>query len=556
MGKRDPCRRARLPIDAPGAISIVPPSGRATDVTILRSRFPDVEIPNVPLHRFVFEHVEQHMDHPALIEGPTRRVVTYRELLTLIRRVAAGLVTRGFGHGDCLCIYSPNVPEYSAVFFGVASLGGMNTTANPMYGASELAKQLRDSGAKYIVTAPSLAPNALQAAADVGGIEVFVLGEASGCTPFAELLTYGDTPPSVELDPATDIVALPYSSGTTGLPKGVMLTHRNLVANLAQCDFIDPARPGDYTIGVLPSFHIYGMVVIQCMTLRKGACVVTMPQFDLAQYLQLSQDYKVRGAYVVPPIALALAKHPMVAQYDLSALKMINSGAAPMSADLERACSERLNGCMVKQGYGMTETSPVTHFTPEDPALARPGSAGLLVANTECRIVDIETKADVAPGERGELLVRGPQVMLGYLNHPEATAASIDADGWLHTGDVCYADADGFFFIVDRLKEFIKYKGYQVAPAELEAVLLTHPAVGDAAVIPAADESAGEIPKAFVVRKGECTATELMDYVAELVAPYKKVRAVEFVEKIPKSASGKILRRELIALERSRSVAL
>ena len=522
-------------------------------MAILRSRFPDVVIPDVSLNAYVFEHAAQFLDYPALVDGPTRRVVTFRALMTMIRQVAAGLTARGFGRGSVLCIYSPNLPEYSAVFFGVASIGGVNTTANPTYGAAELAKQLRDSGARFLMTVPHLAVNALQAAADVGGIEVFVFGEAAGCTPFAQLLTAGDEPPAVTIDPARDLVALPYSSGTTGLPKGVMLSHRNLVANLAQCDFIDTSVPGDHTIGVLPSFHIYGMVVIQCATLRKGACVVTMPQFDLALYLQLTQDFRVRNAYVVPPIALALAKHPIVGQYDLSSLRMVNSGAAPMSSDLERACSERLNGCMVKQGYGMTETSPVTHFTPEDPAMARPGSAGLMVPNTECRIINIETKEDVAPGERGELLIRGPQVMQGYLNHPEATAQAIDADGWLHTGDVCYADEDGFFFIVDRLKEFIKYKGYQVAPAELEALLLTHPSVGDAAVIPAADESAGEIPKAFIVMKQACTAVELMEFVASRVAPYKKVRAVEFIEKIPKSASGKILRRELIALERSRA---
>ncbi len=524
-------------------------------MTILRSRFPDVEIPDVSLADYVFEHIEAFLDYPALIDGPTRRVVTYRDLRSLIRKVAAGLTARGFGKGDALCIYSPNIPEYSAVFFGVSSIGGINTTANPMYGAAELAKQLRDSGARLMITVPQLADKALEAAKEAGGVEVFVFGEAPGCTPFAALLTSGEAVPTVAIDPARDVIALPYSSGTTGLPKGVMLSHRNLVANLAQCDAVDSSVPGDCTIGILPSFHIYGMVVIQCMVLRKGACVITMPQFDLAQYLQLSQDYKVKTAFLVPPIALALAKHPIVAQYDLSSIRTVTSGAAPMSAELEQEVSARLGGALVKQGYGMTESSPVTHFTPEDRTMARPGSAGLLIPNTECRIINIETGEDVAPGERGELLIRGPQVMLGYLNQPEATAQAIDADRWLHTGDVGYADEDGFFFIVDRLKEFIKYKGYQVAPAELEALLLTHPSVADVAVIPAADPSAGEIPKAFIVMKDACTALELMEYVATRVAPYKKVRAIEFVEKIPKSASGKILRRELIALERTRAVA-
>ena len=517
---------------------------------IHRSRFPDVEIPTQALPAYVFERAKEWIDLPALIDGTSGRALTYRALLTLIDSVAAGLHARGFRKGDALCIYSPNIPEYAAVFFGVASLGGVNTTANPLYTADELSRQLLDSRAKYVVTVPALAGRAREAAAAAGGLEVIVFGEAPGCMTFESLVAAGGKAPSVAVEPA-DLVALPYSSGTTGLPKGVMLTHRNLVANLAQCDFIDASVAGDHVIGVLPFFHIYGMVVVLCMILRRGATVVTMPQFDFEQYLQLTQKYRVKAAYLVPPIALALAKHPLVDKYDLSSLEMINSGAAPMGAELERACAARLN-CVVKQGYGMTEASPVTHFIPADPTLGRHGSCGMLLPNTECKVLDLTTRAEVGPGEHGELLIRGPQVMAGYLNQPQATADTVDADRWLHTGDVGYADEDGYFFIVDRLKEFIKYKGYQVAPAELEAVLLTHPAVADAAVIPCAHAEAGEIPKAFVVKRHEVTAEELMAFVAGIVAPYKKVRAVEFVEKIPKSGSGKILRRELIAQERAR----
>lgn len=518
---------------------------------IFKSRFPDVVIPDMSLVDYVFAHAAAHQHRAALIDGPSGRRLTYAELQALMRRVAAGLASRGFGRGDALCIFSPNLPEYAAVFFGVATLGGVNTTANPMYGAEELARQLRDSGARIVVTIPALAERALRAAELVGGTEVIVFGESEGCTPFAALVTSGDAVPAVAIDPARDVVALPYSSGTTGLPKGVMLTHRNLVANLVQCDFIDLSVPGDHTIGILPFFHIYGMVVILCAILRKGATVVTMPQFELESYLRLSQQYKVAAAYLVPPIALALAKHPAVDQFDLSSLKMVNSGAAPMSGDLEKALDDRL-GVFTKQGYGMTETSPVTHFTPYDRALYRPGSAGLVVPNTECRIRDIETGLELGPNERGELYIRGPQVMKGYLNNREATADCLDAEGWLRTGDVAYADEDGFFFIVDRLKEFIKYKAYQVAPAELEAVLLAHPKVADVAVIPMADAEAGEIPKAFIVAREPVEPRELMDYVAGIVAPYKKVRAIEFIDKIPKSASGKILRRELIAYERAK----
>ena len=531
---------------------------------ILRSPFPDVPIPDVTLGEFVFEHAGGWWNEPALIDGSSGRVLTYGGLRTLIEHCRAALRARGFGRGDVLCLYSPNVPEYAAVFFAVAELGGTNTTANPMYGAEELARQLKDSGAKIIVTAPQLAEKARAAAAAAGIKEVVAWADAPGCTAFAAFASgasgvsgasgasaHAATPQPV--NPSRDVVALPYSSGTTGLPKGVMLTHRNLVANLAQIEFSDSTEPGDHLVGVLPFFHIYGMTVVLCGVLRKGGCVVTMPQFDLEQYLRLTSTYGVKRAFLVPPIALALAKHPIVDQFDLSRLKFVTSGAAPMGRELEVSCAARI-GCVVKQGYGMTEASPVTHFTPEDPAFVRHGSCGLLVPNTECRIVNLETTKDVAPGEQGELLIRGPQIMLGYLNNPDATAQAVDDDGWLHTGDVGYADADGFFYIVDRLKEFIKYKGFQVAPAELEGVLLTHPAVADCAVIPMADAEAGEVPKAFVVTRHDVTSEELMEYVAGVVASFKKVRSVEFIEKIPKSPSGKILRRELIALERSRTV--
>ena len=521
---------------------------------IFRSRFSDVAIPDCSLQAYVFERADEWPELPALIDGPTGRALTYGGLRKLIKGVAAGLTARGFTKGDTLCIYSPNVPEYAAVFFGVATLGGVNTTANPMYGVEELARQLRDSRAKFVVTIPMLAERAREAAARSLGAEVIVFGEANGCTTFASLVAGDGTPPAVDIAPG-DVLALPYSSGTTGLPKGVMLTHGNIVANLAQCDFVDQSVAGDHMIGVLPFFHIYGMVVVLCMMLRRGASVVTMPQFDLEMYLRLSQQYRVKAAYLVPPIALALAKHPLVDKYDLSSLEMINSGAAPMGPELERACATRLK-CLVKQGYGMTEASPVTHFTPSDAAMMRPGSCGLLIPNTECRIVDLVSRQDVAAGEHGELLIRGPQVMAGYLNQAGATAEAVDDDGWLHTGDVGYVDAEGYYFIVDRLKEFIKYKGYQVAPAELEAVLLTHPAVADVAVIPAADEEAGEIPKAFVVARREVGVEELIAFVAAVVAPFKKVRAIEFIEKIPKSASGKILRRELIDRERARKDAV
>jgi acyl-CoA synthetase (AMP-forming)/AMP-acid ligase II len=286
------------------------------------------------------------------------------------------------------------------------------------------------------------------------------------------------------------------------------------------------------------------MTVIMNGTLRGGATIITMPRFDLEQYLDLSQKHKVTRAYLVPPVILALAKHPIVDNYDLSSLELIMSGAAPLGGDLAAAASDRL-GCFVMQGYGLTETSPVTHVVPEDPSKNKPGSIGPPIPNTECIVVDVTTGEEAATDELGEVWIRGPQVMRGYLNNDAATRQTIDDDGWLHSGDIGRVDADGYFFLVDRLKELIKYKGMQVAPAELEAVLLTHPQISDAAVIPVPDEEAGEIPKAFVVLTEQVGSDDIMAYVAERVAPHKKIRRVEVVEEIPKSASGKILRRVL-----------
>jgi acyl-CoA synthetase (AMP-forming)/AMP-acid ligase II len=283
--------------------------------------------------------------------------------------------------------------------------------------------------------------------------------------------------------------------------------------------------------------------------LYRGTTLVTMPRFEFEEYLRVLQDYGVTLAYVVPPIVLALAKHPLVDKYDLSKLRAISCGAAPLGKDVAQACAERL-GPSVRQGYGMTEASPLTHLTPMNLDKINRGTSGQCVPNTECKVVDVATGEELGPNQEGELWIRGPQVMQGYLNRPEETAVTVDPDGWLRTGDVGYADEDGFFYIVDRVKELIKYKGLQVAPAELEAVLHTHPAVADAAVIPSADEEAGEVPKAFVVLKSEASAEEIMNYVAERVAPHKKIRRLEFVEQIPKTASGKILRRLLVERER------
>jgi acyl-CoA synthetase (AMP-forming)/AMP-acid ligase II len=518
---------------------------------IFRSPYEEVLIPDVALTEFVLGGAERWAEKPALIDGPTGRMITYGELAQSVRRAASGLAARGFQKGDVLAVFSPNCPDYAIAFHAVASLGGINTTINPLYTAEEVAHQLKDAGAKYLLTVPQLMDKAQEAAAHAGVAELFVFGEAEGATSFASLLAAdGPTAPAVQIDPKQDLVVLPYSSGTTGLPKGVMLTHRNLVANLCQLQVFETVSERDTLLCVLPMFHIYGMVVIMNLGLHAGATIITMPRFELEQFLQLAERYGVTLAHLVPPIVLALTKSPVVEQYDLSKLKTVFSGAAPLGEDLTRACQERLS-CRIIQGYGMTETSPCTHLTPFELRETKPGSIGVCVPNTECQLVSVEDGSAQGLKGKGEIWIRGPQVMKGYLNRPEATAQTVDEEGWLHTGDIGYADEDGHFYIVDRLKELIKYKGFQVAPAELEAVLVTHPCVADAAVIPSPDEEAGEVPKAFVVLRAEASAEELMEFVAERVAPYKKIRFVEFVEQIPKSPAGKILRRVLKERERA-----
>jgi acyl-CoA synthetase (AMP-forming)/AMP-acid ligase II len=523
---------------------------------MIRSPFPDVEIPDVSFTEFILARAPERGDKPALIEAGTRRTITYAELAASVRAVAAGLAQRGFGKGDVFAHYAPNLPEYAVAFHGVGAVGGVNTTANPLMTVDELAAQLRDSGARLLVTVPELLDKALAAAELAGVEETFVYGETPGATPFASLLRPDRDPPHVAIDPTEDLIALPYSSGTTGLPKGVMLTHRNLVANVCQmtCEGLWEEWERERVVAALPFFHIYGLVVIMNLTLYTGGTVVTMPRFELREFLRVIQDYRVARLFVVPPIVLALVKHPLVDEFDLSSVKIVNSGAAPLSAEMEVACGRRL-GCRMKQGYGLTETSPTTHFILDRFAGTMPGSIGPTAPNTECQILDVATGEEVPDGDPGELCIRGPQVMKGYLNNPEATARTIDRDGWLHTGDVALVEEDGKLRIVDRVKELIKYKGYQVAPAELEALLLTHPAISDAAVIPLPDEEAGEVPKGFVVTSAPVTPEEISRFVAERVAPYKKLRAVEIVDEIPKAPSGKILRRVLIESERAAALA-
>ncbi len=515
---------------------------------IFRSPHPDVQIPRQSLTDFVLDPQRAQASDPALVDGTTGRAVTYGELREKVRRLAAGLAAIGIRKGDVVALCSPNSPEFAIVFHAVLRLGAILTTMNPANTAHELAHQLIDAGAKLLVSTAALADKA-RAAIDESqrAIELITIDEAAGTRSLSSIALDAD-PPTVTIDPENDVAVLPYSSGTTGLPKGVMLTHRNLVANLLQTEAAE-RRDLRALVGVLPFFHIYGMVVILNLGLMRGATIITLPRFELEPFLQVLQDWPIALAQIAPPIAVALAKHPVVDRYNLRHVETIFCAAAPLGEALADAVKQRL-GITVKQGYGMTEASPVTHYTSYG-CVQRGCSVGRLISLTEGRIVEVDSGRDAAPGQPGEVWIRGPQVMKGYLNNPEATARTIDREGWLHTGDIGVVDADGYLTIVDRLKELIKVKGYQVAPAELEALLLKHPRVADAAVIPVPDEECGEVPKAIIVPRGELTADEVIAFVHSQVSHYKRIRHVAFVDAIPKSASGKILRRVLVDRERA-----
>ncbi|MET7935974.1 4-coumarate--CoA ligase family protein [Streptomyces sp. NPDC005322] len=520
----------------------------------LHSEYPDVPPVDLPIHEAVLARATVRFgDRTALVDGVTGAGLSYGELDRATRRIGAALAEAGVRKGQVVALHSPNSVMYPAAFYGVTRTGAAVTTVHPLATAEEFGKQLRDAEASWIVTVSALLGVARQAAERAGGVrEIFVCDEASGHRSLRSMLMCTAPEPVVEIDPARDIAVLPYSSGTTGTPKGVMLTHRSVATNLAQVEALVPTLPGERVLAVLPFFHSYGLTALMNAPLRSGSTVIVLPRFELEQFLKTIEQHRAQALYVAPPIVLALAKHPAVGERDLSSVRFVLSSAAPLDAHLAEACARRLGIPPLLQAYGMTELSPGCHLVPRYAENVPPGTVGKLLPSTRMRIV-ADTGRDAVRGEDGEILIHGPQVMKGYLGRPEDTDALIDAEGWLHTGDVGHVDADGWLFVVDRVKELIKYKGYQVAPADLEAVLLTHEGVADAAVIGVRDEAGNEIPKAYVVRGpgARISEEELIAYVAGQVAPYKKVRRVEFTESVPRSAAGKILRRELRARERS-----
>ncbi|GAA4397027.1 4-coumarate--CoA ligase family protein [Tsukamurella soli] len=518
----------------------------------ITSTYPDVDIPDVGVYDYLFAGLRpDELIAVAIIDG--ERSLTYGELQAAVNAFAGALAALGVTPGDVVALHAPNGIGFAVAFHGILRAGATVTTVNALYSPHEIANQLRDSRASAYITISSLLPAALAGTEEAGlSTDAFIVLDAvEGYPSLTELLAAGEPAPQVDLDPKTHLAVLPYSSGTTGLPKGVMLTHTNLVANIAQCTPALKVSPDDAVIAVLPFFHIYGMNVLLNLTLRNRGTLVTLPKFDLVEFLTTIRDRRITYAFIAPPVAVALAKHPIVDSYDLSSLRVVVSGAAPLDETLGEALVQRL-GIRLLQGFGMTELSPVSHVTPFDDPHVSVGSIGTAIPNIEFKIVDPDTGDEITwtPGEPsapGEMLVRGPNVMQGYLGNPEATTSTIEPDGFLHTGDIVVVGPQGEAYVVDRLKELIKYKGYQVPPAELEAVLLTHPAIADAAVVAHPDEEAGELPRAFVVLQhgASLSAAEVIDYVADRVAPHKKVRIVDFIDTVPKSVSGKILRKDL-----------
>jgi acyl-CoA synthetase (AMP-forming)/AMP-acid ligase II len=524
---------------------------------VIRSPQADVEIPDVSLYDFLFTSLEgADLDRPAVIDGPSGAVTSYGSLRAQVDAIAGAVAARGYGVGDVVALHSPNVPAFVSVFHGLLRAGVTVTTINALASGPEVGKQILASGARALVTVSPLLAQAAEGAraAGLGNDDVVVLDGAEGHPSLRDLLAAGAPAPEVSFDPATHLAVLPYSSGTTGLPKGVMLTHRNLVANVLQAEPYIPLTHDDVIPAVLPFFHIYGMTVLMNGAIYQRSTVVTMPRFDLPEYLRIIAEHRATVLFVAPPIALAVAKHPLALEADLSSVRMMMSGAAPFDEQLAAVVGQRLPHARVMQGYGMSEMSPVSHTIPVDRTDISPGSIGLLVANMQAKVVDPATGEEIEqPTEGmsapGELLCAGPNVMVGYLGNEQETRDTITADGFLHTGDIVTVDADGVFYVVDRLKELIKYKGYQVPPAELEALLVAHPQIADAAVVGVPDGAGEELPKAFVVltEGAELSADDVMEYVAAKVAPYKKIRIVEFTHAIPKSAAGKILRKDLKA---------
>ncbi|KMU76650.1 LOW QUALITY PROTEIN: 4-coumarate-CoA ligase [Coccidioides immitis RMSCC 3703] len=542
-----------------------------------KSLYPTVDIPNVDIWTLLFNRKDRQFPDNKIIyqDAETGRSYTYEQVRSTALEFGTGLKANWeWKKGDVLAVFSPNSIDIPPLTWGTHWAGGVVSPANPAYTADELAFQLKGTKARVLATQMSCLSTAIEAAKRVGipDDRIILIGdERHPTSKYKHFTTIQNISRSIryaktKVDPAKDLAFLVYSSGTTGVPKGVMLSHKNIVTNIHQ---LKAGEEGNLTwngrrrwirlLAFLPFYHIYGLTCLVHNALFSGLHLVVMAKFDIERWCSHVQNYRITFSYIVPPVVLLLTKHPVVDKYDLSSLRMMNSGAAPLTRELVESTYARIK-CGIKQGYGLSETSPTTHTVPWSDWRRRAGSVGKLLPNMEAKYMtspeDDSEPQEVPVGEVGELYIRGPNVFLGYLDNPAATAACVSPDGWFRTGDVGYQDSEGFFYITDRVKELIKYKGFQVAPAELEGLLTDHEAVSDAAVIGVESaENGTEVPRAYIVPNpkiippGRRTAEEgerISQWLQTRVAPYKRLRGgVRFVDEIPKSASGKILRRLL-----------
>lgn len=506
------------------------------------SPYPDLVPDDATVPHVLEEAARRHPDRIALVDGPSGRAVTYTELGRRVDRLTDWLDDCGVGRDDTVALCTPNAPPWVAVAWAAMRLGATVTGLNPAYTAAEAQALLAQAAPSLAFTLPHLVPLARAC----GVTTVLSTAPVDGAVSLEDVLTRepGHRSGEVAAEPST-VALLPFSSGTTGLPKGVELTHANLVAALRQAGRLMPLGPEDTTLAIAPFFHVLGAVVNLALPLTAGATVVTVPSFEPTSFLDLVERYRVRFLAVPPPLAAFLAHHPLARSHDLSSLRTVAVGGAPLTPSVQEALARRLPDAVVGQGWGLTETAACVCVPDRAAGGTRPGTVGRPVPSTALRVVDPHTGQDRGPGEVGELWVRGPQVMAGYRDRPDETRAVLDDDGWLRTGDLGQVEDDGTVVLLDRLKELIKVDAYQVAPAELEAVLVEHPAITDAGVVGRPHPRHGEEPVAYVVADPDLDLTAVQAWLSERVAPYKKIAQIVVVDQLPRTPSGKLLRRHL-----------